>query len=256
MLTKVLRYFLLGSLILACSSARVDTLDKIKKSGKFLIGTDATYPPFESKDLQTGEVTGFDIDLMKAICQKLGVEPEFITVPFDGIIPGLNNHKYDAIISSFTITVDREEVVDFSEPYYVAGQAIAIPRTDTLVKGIENLTGKRIGTQLGTTGEILAKQIPRAEVISFDNISAAFIDMENGKLDAIINDRPTSQMIINVRRSAKIVGPLLTKESYGIAVRQGDSKLLEAINAALKQLNDEGEIGQLQKKWISSTGKA
>lgn len=242
------------SLILACSSAPQDTLEKIKRTGKFQIGTDATYPPFESKDTKTGEIVGFDIDLMKAICQKLGVQPDFVVVPFDGIIPGLNQRKYDAIISSFTITVAREEVVDFSEPYYVAGQAIAVPLGDTVVKSLTDLQGKRIGAQLGTTGEILAKQVADAEVISFDNISAAFIDMENVKLDAIINDKPTSQMIINVRRSAKIVGPLLTKESYGMAVRQGEIKLLEAINQALEQLKGEGVLEQLQQKWISSPG--
>ncbi len=244
-------FLLLPSLILACSSPQVDTLDKIKESGKFLIGTDATYPPFESQDLQTGEVAGFDIDLMKTICQKLGVQPEFIVVPFDGIIPGLNNHKYDAIISAFTITVAREEAVDFTDPYYVAGQVIAVPVRDTVIRNMGDLEGKRIGAQLGTTGEMLAKQITRGEVISFDNISAAFIDMENGKLDAIINDKPTTQMIIKVRRSAKIVGPLLTKESYGIAVRQGDNKLLEVLNSALQQLKEEGVLEELNKKWIS-----
>ena len=242
-------------LIFACSSQPTDTLDKIKKSGKLLIGTDATYPPFESKDIQTGEVAGFDIDLMKAICQKLGVRPEFVIVPFDGIIPGLNNNKYDAIISSFTITVAREEVVDFSEPYYVAGQAIAVPLGDTVTKNLDDLIGKRIGTQLGTTGEMLAKQVPGAQVISFDNISVAFIDLENGKLDAILNDKPTSQMIIKVRRSAKIVGPLLTKEAYGIAVRQGDKKLLEAINLALQQLKEEGVLEELNRKWILAAEK-
>jgi polar amino acid transport system substrate-binding protein len=245
---------LLLSLILACSSPQVDTLDKIKESGKFLIGTDATYPPFESQDLQSGEVAGFDIDLMKAICQKLGVQPEFIVVPFDGIIPGLNNHKYDAIISAFTITVAREEVIDFTDPYYVAGQVIAVPLRDTVIKEMTDLEGKRIGAQLGTTGEMLAKQITRGEVISFDNISAAFIDMENGKLDAIINDKPTSQMIIKVRRSAKIVGPLLTKESYGIAVRQGDKRLLEALNMALQQFREEGVLEELNRRWITSPG--
>ena len=248
---------LLSSLILifACSSQPTETLDKIKNSGKFLIGTDATYPPFESKDIQTGQMAGFDIDLIKAVCQKIEVQPEFVIVPFDGIIPGLKEHKYDAIISSFTITVAREEVVDFSQPYYVAGQAIAVPLKDTVTKNFEDLQGKRIGTQLGTTGEMLAKQVQEAQVISFDNISAAFIDLENGKLDAIINDKPTSQMIINVRKSAKIVGPLLTKEAYGIAVRQGDKKLLEAINLALQELKEEGVLEELNRKWISAPEK-
>ncbi|MCI0531281.1 MAG: basic amino acid ABC transporter substrate-binding protein [candidate division Zixibacteria bacterium] len=250
-----LKFFLLILplvLFSSCSSPKLDTLEKIQKSQKFQIGTDATYPPFESKDTKTGQIVGFDIGLMREICRKIGAEPDFIVVPFDGIIPGLNNNKYDAIISAFTITAEREEVVDFSQPYYDAGQTVAVPVNNTTIHGFDDLRGKTVGTQLGTTGEILAKQIPDAKVISFDNISSAFIDMENGKLDAIVNDKPTSEMIIAVRGSAKLVGPVLTQESYGIAVRQGDANLLKAINTALSELVQEGVLDSLRRVWIAS----
>lgn len=114
------------SFILNCSPEKKDTLQRITEQRKFLVGTDATYPPFESKDAQTGKIVGFDIDLMDAVCEKIGVKCEYIVVPFDGIISGLNNNKYDAVISAFTITPEREKIIDFSQPYYNASQSIAV----------------------------------------------------------------------------------------------------------------------------------
>ena len=216
------------------------------------MGTDATYPPFESKDARTGELVGFDIDLIKAICEELEVKCEFIVVPFDGIISGLKNNKYDAIISSFTITPEREKIVDFSQPYYQAGQSIAVREDDQKIKSLDDLIGKTIGVQLGTTGEILAKKIEGAEIISYDNIGAAFIDMDNHKLDAVINDKPTSEMIIALKGKAKIVGETLTSENYGIAVRKGEKRLLDTINNSLDKLQASGKIQKINEKWFLS----
>jgi len=218
---------------------------------KLLVGTDATYPPFESKDTKTGKIVGFDIDLMDAVCEKLGVKCEYIVVPFDGIISGLNNNKYDAVISAFTITSERERIIDFSQPYYNASQSIAVRLDQQDINSIDDLKSKKIGVQLGTTGELLAKKIEDAEIISFDNIGAAFIDLENGKLDAIINDKPTSQRIIALKGNARIVGIDLSSENYGIAVRKNEEILLEAINNALSELKHSGKLEELNKKWFS-----
>ncbi|MDH4222085.1 MAG: basic amino acid ABC transporter substrate-binding protein [candidate division Zixibacteria bacterium] len=218
---------------------------------KLLVGTDATYPPFESKDVKTGKIIGFDVDLMDLICEKLGVRCEYVEVPFDGIISGLDNHKYDVVISSFTITPEREKIVDFSNPYYQASQSIAVRLDETKINSLLDLKRKKIGVQLGTTGELLAKKVDGVEVISFDNIGAAFLDLENGKLDAIINDKPTSQRIIALKGNAKIVGPDLSSENYGIAVRKNEERLLEAINTALAELKDSGKLEDLNKKWFS-----
>ena len=240
----------LFSFALNCSREKTDAYTKIIQHKKLLVGTDATYPPFESKDA-TGRIVGFDIDLMDAICDKLGVKCEYIVVPFDGIVSGLNNNKYDAIISSFTITPQRETVVDFSKPYYQASQSIAVKLNQEKINSLTDLKGKRVGVQLGTTGELLAKRIEGAEIISFDNIGAAFIDLENRKLDAIINDKPTSQRIIALRGNAKLVGPDLSSENYGIAVRKGEKRLLDAINSALISLELSGKLEDLNKKWFS-----
>jgi polar amino acid transport system substrate-binding protein len=215
-----------------------------------MVGTDATYPPFESKDAKTGKLIGFDIDLMSAVCAELGVACEFIIVPFDGIVSGLKNHKYDAIISAFTITPEREKMVDFSQPYYQAGQSIAVRLDEQKIKSIDDLVGKKVGVQLGTTGEILAKKIEGAEIISYDNIGAAFIDMDNHKLDAVINDKPTSERVIAVKGKARIVGETLTSENYGIAVRKGEKRLLDAINRSLEKLQASGKLQKINEKWF------
>jgi len=213
------------------------------------IGTDATYPPFETVDVTTSKLVGFDIDLMTEICKRLGKEPEFIVVPFDGIISGLKQKKYDAVISAMTITDERKKEVSFSKPYYLAGQSIAVRKADKNIYGIEELKGKKIGVQLGTTGEMQAKSIKNTKVISYDNISAAFIDLENERIDAVINDMATTRAIITKKSDAfKIVGDVFTKEYYGIAVRKKDGELLAMINSALTELEKSGYLKNLKTK--------
>jgi len=231
-------------------SGESDTWAKITTSGVWRIGTDATYPPFETVDTRTGQVVGFDIDLISAICAKYEVSPEFIVTPFDGIVPGLTTEKYDAIISAFTITPERATRVLFSDPYYDAGQMIAVPLDNTKIAAFDDLEGLRLGVQLGTTGERMAQRVPNAEIFSFENIGAAFIDMENGRLDAVINDEPTSRLIISERKTAKLVGKRLSDEQYGIAVRPADSALVLKINTALIILNENGTIDALKRKWF------
>ncbi len=235
-----------------CSQETEDTFDRISRTKKLLVGTDATYPPFEFKDAKTGRVIGFDIDLISAICQDLEVECEFTVVPFDGIVSGLKNRKYDVIISAFTITPQRAEAVDFSQPYYQAGQSIAVKLDEQKIKSFDDLIGKRVGVQLGTTGEILARKIKDAEIISYESIGAAFIDMDNNRLDAIVNDKPTSERIIALKGNAKIVGETLTSENYGMAVRKGEKKLLDAINKSLEKLQATGKLQKINEKWFST----
>lgn len=214
------------------------------------IGTDATYPPFESIDGNSSKLIGFDVDLMKKICSELNIESQFIVVPFDGIIAGLKHNKYDAIISAMTITEDRKKEVDFSNPYYTAGQSIAVNAKNSYIKDISHLRGKRIGVQLGTTGEIEAKKVQDAKVVSYDNISAAFIDLENERIDAIINDIPTNKSIIKDRNNTlKLAGDVFTKEYYGIAFRKNDLELLQKINNTIDKLQKSGYLDRLKKRW-------
>ena len=216
------------------------------------IGTDATYPPFETVNAETGQPEGFDIDLVTTVCELNGWQPEFIVTPFDGIIPGLRSEKYDVVISAMTITPERAVVVDFSNPYYVAGQTIAVPLDDSLTQTVDDLVGKRVGVQLGTTGELMAKRMDGLQVFSFDNIGAAFIDMSNGNLDAVLNDFPTTQAYIGKHGTAKTVGEILSTEYYGMAVRKGDRELLDSINQALEKIKLGERYNQLHLKWFNA----
>ncbi len=216
------------------------------------IGTDATYPPFETVNIESGQPEGFDIDLITEICKVNGWQTEFIVTPFSGIIPGLQNKKYDLVLSAMTITPKRAVVVDFSNPYYLAGQVVAVPLDNNTILSFDDVRGKKVGVQLGTTGELMAKKVDGIEVFSFDNIGSAFLDMQNGNLDAILNDFPTTQAYINRHKSAKTVGEILSSEFYGMAVRKGDKKLLEAVNSALALIKKDGRYQEIHLKWFNT----
>jgi ABC-type amino acid transport substrate-binding protein len=261
-LTKSPRYGIVLVLSLAtalwalqgCGSQTESGMNRMKRTGSLRIGTDATYPPFETVDTETSEIVGFDIDLVKEICRELQCSPDFVVTPFDGIVAGLNTCKYDLIASSFTITPERAEQVAFTNSYYDAGQALAVPTYDTTIRSVKDLMGKSVGVQLGTTGERRAHQIPGVRVVPFESISAAFIDMENGRLDAVVNDRPTTEILIRQRGSAKIVGQTLTAEEYGFAVRSHDRELLEAVNAALTAIRADGRYQVIRDRWFGAGG--
>jgi polar amino acid transport system substrate-binding protein len=212
------------------------------------VATDATYPPFESIDPASGSIVGFDADLIQAVAEHLGVRAELRVVPFDGILAGLRSGKYDAVISCLTITEDRARKVLFSDPYYSAGQSVCV-RHDSPIRGPADLEGRRIGVQLGTTGERAAHRVAGAEVVSFDQISAALIDLRNGHLDAVIVDTPTGLLFSREHPEIRPVGEPITKESYGIAFRLEDERLKRAVDTALRRIEEEGDIEALRETW-------
>lgn len=234
----------------ACARhAHEPTLDRVRRTGILKVGTDATYPPFESVDPSSGRVAGFDVDVVQALAAKLGVKAEFIVVPFDAIIPGLKTEKYDLVVSAMTITPERARQVRFTRAYVVAGQSVAVRAAETAIQGAGDLGGKRIGCQLGTTGELEAKKIAAADVVSFDAIGAAFRDLENGNLDAVIADTPTARIFIRDHPTIRLAGEPLTREEFGMAVRPQDTDMQQAIDTALDQLRRSGEMRAIEERW-------
>lgn len=245
--------FLLTFIVIALLAGCGGNDSSVQQSGKILrVGTDATYPPFETVNTETGKPEGFDIDLITEVAKRNGWTTEFIVTPFDGMIPGLQGEKYDVAISSITITPERAAVVNFSKPYYTAGQVVAVLLNNTTITGIGDLPGKRVGVQLGTTGELMAQKTEGLQVFSYDNIGAAFIDMANGNLDAVLNDYPTTQAYIRAHGTAKTVGDILSREQYGIAVRKGNDSLLQKINVALESLRSDSSYIKLHLKWFDT----
>lgn len=220
--------------------------------GTVIVGTNAEYPPLESVD-ENEEIVGFDIDLMRAIAEDAGFEVEFVNTRWDGIFVALSEGEFDAVISAATITDEREEIIDFSDPYFVAGQAIAVSvDLAETVATPEDLVGLRVGVQLGTTGDEYASAIEGVEVVRFDEVTLAFQALGEGEVDAVINDDVPSADIIanNPDLNAVLVGDLLTEEFYGIAVNPEKPELLDAINVSLANLVADGTYAEIYETWM------
>jgi ABC-type amino acid transport substrate-binding protein len=233
----------------ACSKGNEGTLDRIRRTRVLTVGTDATYPPFDSVDPSTGAVVGYDMDVVRALARALGAEATFQVVPFDGIIAGLKTGKYEMVASAMTITPERAQQVTFTRSYALAGQAVAVRSDETRIAGASDLAGLRIGCQLGTTGEMEAKKIPGAKVVSFDAIGAAFRDLENRNLDAVIADIPTASIFAHDHPTIRLAGQPITREEFGFAVRLADADLAKALNDALESLRASGDMQKIADAW-------
>ncbi|WP_346292758.1 basic amino acid ABC transporter substrate-binding protein [Sphaerothrix gracilis] len=221
--------------------------------GTLSVATEPAFPPFESQS-ESGELEGFDIDLMEAIGEEAGLEVEFESLPFDGIIPALQAGTVDAAISAMTITEEREETVDFSQPYFKAGLAIAVrDEAAEEITSLEDLEDKRIAVQIGTTGAEKAAEIPGAELTTFDSAPLALQELSNGNVDAVINDAPVTLDAIASGNldGLTVVGELLTEEYYGIAL-PSESENVEAVNEALNTLIENGTYAEIYRKWFDA----
>ena len=215
------------------------------------VATDATWPPFESVNEQTKAIEGFDIDLFNAIAAKAGLEVEYVNVAWDPLLAGMAQGTYDAAISSISITADRAKVMLFSDPYFAAGQLIAVRSSNTTIKSKADLVGKTVGVQLGTTGNIEVDNIDGATAKPYDDIGLAFQDLMNGQVDAVVADNPMVLSYIGKNKTTlKTVGEVFSAENYGIAVPKGKEDLLKKINDALKKVIAEGTIETLSAKWL------
>lgn len=245
-----------AALLLGACGGGEETATAPEASGDgpvWLVGTEPAFPPFESQG-DDGELVGFDIDLMNAIGEEAGVQVEFESLPFDGLIPALQSGTIEAAISGMTITEERAETVDFSRPYFRAGLAIATAEDNTEITSIDDLEGKTIAVQLGTTGADMANGIPDASVSTFDSAPLALQELSNGNADAVINDAPATLDAIatgNIE-GVTVVGELLTEEFYGIAMPQ-DSENLETLNAALTTIIENGTYDSIYEKWFGTT---
>ena len=217
------------------------------------VGTEPTFPPFEMKNEATGALEGFDIDLMQALGEAAGQQVKFISLPFDGLIPALQAKTLDMVISGMTITPERSQTVDFSSPYFKAGLAIAVREGNNQIQSLEDLKGKRIAVQIGTTGAEQANQVEGAVVSTFDGAPLALQELLNGRVDAVVNDLPVTLFAIHEAnlKGIKVVGELVTEEYYGIALPKG-SQDLTALNTALQELIQNGTYGQIYRKWFTA----
>lgn len=220
-------------------------------SEKLIFGSDTSRPPFESFDT-SGKLVGFDVDLIDAINEVSGLDIVIQIYDFKSLIPALQSANIDGAISAMTIKPEWAEKVDFSLPYYKSGLSVAVRADNDTIKSFDDLDGKKIGVQTGTTGELEAKSVPNAQVVSSDTIVEAFMDLNNGAVDAVVNDYPVTAYYITTEGEgkAKIVGDMRTSELYGIAIPKQKPEVLEQVNEALLALKEKGKFAEIYKQWF------
>ncbi len=221
-----------------------------------LIGSDTAYAPFEWQDTASGEFVGYDMDLIVAIMEELGYDYQIQSFTFDGLIPALTSNTIDVAISAMTIKPSRAESVNFTDPYYKSGLIIAVHNDNEDINSFDDLAGKKIGVQIGTTGADKAAEIreqdPATEIITYDRIPEAFMALRNGTVDAVVNDAPVTLYAIeqDTRKDIKVVGEMLSSEYYGIAIDKKNTELYEEINGALKTLKENGKLQEIYEEWF------
>ena len=222
---------------------------------KIVIASEGAYPPFNSLETD-GTLTGFDIDIARALCEEMKVECELVTNDWDGMIPALQAKKFDAIIASMSITPERLEQVDFSKKYYNTGPAIAVPK-DSEITDVKELAGKTLGAQTSTTRANYAeKHMPDSELKLYPTADEYKLDIQNGRIDAVIDDVVVLSEWVKSEDGAccKILTPLpvdieINGEGAGIAVRKGDP-LADKFTAAIAAIRESGKYKEINDKYF------
>ncbi len=218
------------------------------------IGSDTTYPPMETIDPDTGEAVGFDVDLMNALCARLNCVANFVTTAWDGIFPALANGDFDMVVSGVSITPERDEIVDFSEPYLIVSQAVLMRVDDEGLTIVDYQDGNRtLGAQIGTTNSALAEElVGRDNVSLFDTFSGAVLALQNGDVDGVVIDGTSAAAYEQQFAGELLVGITgLQSDPLGLVFQEGDA-LSDAFNAALVELKADGTIDALVAAYFAS----
>ncbi len=214
------------------------------------------YPPMEQVDSKTGEIVGFTPELLKAIGEKGGFTPQLKIVDWKAIFGALETSEVDAIISSVTITEERKQKYAFSDPYYTISQRLVIRKEDAgAIKSIDDLKGKKVGVQIGTTGAILMeKSYPTIERATYDSPIPGMADLLEKKISAFMVDEPVALQYTKQNPDTKdtllVLDFRFSEEEYGIVVRKADKALLEKINKGIHATKEAGIDQELRKKWL------
>lgn len=215
----------------------------------YVVGTDAAYAPFESQN-EKGEIVGFDIDVVKAVAAKAGIEVKFVNTPWEGIFNTLAQGDRDLLVSAITITDERKQTMDFSAPYFDAKQLIAV-KENSKIKTLADLKKLKVGVQTGTTGdEVVTKLIGKnsANIKRFESTPLALKELEAGGVDAVVADNGVVIHYVANNAGSKfrtVDDTSFTPEQYGIAVKKGNAELLDKINTALAAVKADGTYDKI-----------
>ncbi len=238
---------------------QADNFDAVKKSGKLKVAVDTTYPPMEFESVD-GKITGLDVDLAKALAKELGVEAEFVVMPWDGILAGLQSNRYDIIMSSMNVTPDRQKQVDFVE-YVKMGQVFVVKKTAKPVKSEAELAGLVVAVQADTTSFEAVEGFKKSgiaikDVKAFKGATEAFQALKAGQADAIVIDEAVGFYYAGLDSKTFLVsGNALKPEPIGIAVKKTDKKLHTELTKALAAIKKNGSFKRIYKEWLKTEPK-
>lgn len=248
---KVLVFAITACLAVSITACGSSGKGNESSSGVLTMATNAEFPPYEYYD--NGEIVGIDVEIANAIAEKLGMTLAIDDIAFDSIISSIQSGKADIGLAGMTISEDRLKNVDFSNTYTTASQMIIVKNDSDLVS-LDDLKGKAIGVQLGTTGDIYATDY-EASGSTIERYSKGFEAIQalsQGKIDAVVIDLEPAKVFVAANEGIQMLEEALTVEEYAIAVKKGNTELLDKINGALSELKDSGELQNIIDKYIST----
>ena len=220
---------------------------------KVNVATDPSFVPFEMMDQETGEMVGFDMDIINEVAERAGFEVNLTTMEFAGIIPAVQTGSQEIAIAGTTITEERAEIVDFSDPYYDSGLKIIVRADNDDVESIEDLAGLSIGTRIGSTSyDFLQEELGEdADITPYPAMSDMYMALLGRNVDAVFYDAPNVSYFAQTRGEGrtKVVGPLYEGQQYGIVFHKG-SEWVEPTNEALAAMQEDGTYDEIYEKWF------
>ncbi len=228
-------------------TAEADTEESA--GGTLVMGTNAEFPPYEYYEGQ--EVVGIDAEMAAAVAEKLGMDLKIEDMAFDSLIPALSSGKVDIVAAGMTVTEDRLASVNFSDTYATGIQAIIVPE-DSEITSADDLAGKTIGVQQGTTGDLYASDVEGATIERYAKGMEAVQSLSQGKIDAVIIDNEPANVFVSEVAGLKILDEAFATEDYAIAVAKDNEELLDQINTALAELKEDGTLQAIVDKYITA----
>ena len=222
---------------------------KLVEEGQLLVGTDTPYPPFEIG--QPPDISGYDIEVLNEVAKRIGLEPTYQDTGFTTIFRDLAQGKFDIVAAASTILPDREQTVDFSDPYYLTPQSLLVAEGTTDITVADDLAGKTVGAQDGTTGEFYAQDETEAgEVRGYPEGPDAINALRNGQVDAVIIDFAVGLDAVEKQGGVEIAQRIVTNELYGFPTAEDNDALREQVNGALAEMKEDGTLAKIYEKYF------
>ncbi|MFP4168059.1 MAG: amino acid ABC transporter substrate-binding protein [Desulfonatronovibrionaceae bacterium] len=234
------------------AAAEDNSWETIKEKGELRIGLDDAFPPMGFRN-DKGELIGFDIDAAEKLGDRLGIDIKWQPTAWDGVIHSLNSGKFDCIWNGMTITDERAEKVDFTDPYIMDGQIVVIQMANNIIHKFRDLKDKTIGVQQGSSALEAVEELPvePGKVKEYESNPKALLDLESGRLDAVVIDNVAGRYVIANRPGKfKALSGFITKEPFGVAFRQEDDMLRKKIQEELNEMVADGTMGRISQKWF------